>query len=261
MKTYTKESLIEALKNIRDQGWILSNRQNNDGGIGNTLEDLLEIPENNLPLPNAAEWELKSQRKNTNSLITLFHLEPSPKAYKFVPAILLPRYGWKHKEAGEKHPDNEMSFRLTINALNYTNRGFSVKVDRQEEKVFIDFDHTQIDSNIDQKWIQHISQFENYQKIEPQPYWGFKDLFYKAGSKLHNCFFIQADSKRINKKLYFHYQNIYMLRNLDFDKFINAIETGNLFIEFDARTGHNHGTKFRLRKNALIDLYEEVREY
>ncbi|MBQ5478723.1 MAG: hypothetical protein IIT66_00730, partial [Acetobacter sp.] len=32
--------------------------------------------ENNLPLPNAAEWELKCQRRQTTSLVTLFHIEP-----------------------------------------------------------------------------------------------------------------------------------------------------------------------------------------
>ena len=47
MKTYTKKSLIRALKDIRDQGWIPSGRKNNDGGVGNTLEDLLGIEENN----------------------------------------------------------------------------------------------------------------------------------------------------------------------------------------------------------------------
>ena len=35
---------------------------------------------------------------------------------------------------------------------------------------------------------------------------------------------------------------------------------GDLLVDFDARTGHNHGTKFRLRKNAIINLYEEVVE-
>jgi len=62
LKVYTKESLIEELKKIRDMGWILNARPGNSGGIGNTLEDLLGIEENNLPIPNAAEWELKCQR-------------------------------------------------------------------------------------------------------------------------------------------------------------------------------------------------------
>jgi len=55
LKVYTKESLIEELKKIRDMGWIPNARPGNSGGIGNTLEDLLGIEENNLPMPNAAE--------------------------------------------------------------------------------------------------------------------------------------------------------------------------------------------------------------
>jgi hypothetical protein len=43
-------------------GWIPDNRPGNIGGVGNTLEDLLGIEENNLPILNASEWELKCQR-------------------------------------------------------------------------------------------------------------------------------------------------------------------------------------------------------
>jgi len=51
-----------------------------------------------------------------------------------------------------------------------------------------------------------------------------------------------------------------MLRNLSLDKFLSAIEQGIIYIDFDARTGHNHGTKFRLRQNRLDALYDEVIE-
>ncbi len=257
MKTYTKESLIKALKSIRDKGWIATGRKNNDGGVGNTLEDLLGIEENNLPLPNAAEWELKAQKKETLALVTLFHMEPSPRAFKFVPAILLPEFGWKHKEAGHKYPDSERSFRQTIHASRYSNRGFIVKVNRQEQKVIVDFDFNQIDTIEHPDW----SQFVSGKSIENLPYWGFDDLFHKVGTKLHNCFFVQAESKKINGKLHFHYQNIFMLKTLDKNNFIDAIESGDIYIDFDARTGHNHGTKFRLRNKVLINLYEEVVEY
>jgi hypothetical protein len=67
MKIFTKESLIAALIEIREKGWIPNARSGNVGGIGNTLEDLLGIEENNLPIPNATEWELKCQRKETTS--------------------------------------------------------------------------------------------------------------------------------------------------------------------------------------------------
>ncbi len=257
MKTYTKNSLIKALIDIRSQGWILTGRKNNDGCIGNTLEDLLGIEENNLPIPNAAEWELKAQKKDTTSLITLFHMEPSPRAYKFVPSILLPEFGWKHKEAGNKYPDNEKSFRQTINASKYSNRGFTVKVDRNDRKVLIDFDSNHIVDKDHPEWINSVL----YKNLDPRPYWGFDDLYHKAGTKLHNCFFVRAESKKINGILHFHYQDIYMLKQFNLNKFIYAIESGNVYVDFDARTGHNHGTKFRLKREAFINLYSEVKKY
>jgi hypothetical protein len=120
MKIYTKKSLITKLIKIRNKGWIPTGRKNNDGGVGNTLEDLLDIEENNLPLPNAAEWELKAQKKDTTALVTLFHMEPSPRAFRFVPLILLPNFGWQHQEAGKKYSNDEKSFRQSINANGYS---------------------------------------------------------------------------------------------------------------------------------------------
>ena len=257
MKTYTKESLIAELIKIRNQGWIPTGRKNNDGGVGNTLEDLLAIEENNLPLPNAAEWELKAQKKYTTALITLFHMEPSPRAFKFVPSILLPYFGWQHQEAGKKYPKDEKSFRQTINASGYSSRGFTIKLDLNDRKVLVDFDPEKIDSLTHLTWKSALSQ----KSLNPQPYWGFDDLFHKVGSKLHNCFFVQAESKKIDGKLHFHYQDKFMLKTLDIDKFINAIQDGYVYVDFDARTGHNHGTKFRLRSQALINLYAEVKQY
>ena len=118
MKLYTKEQLIQALGEIFKRGWHRSVKKTcntrNDGGVGNTLEALLGIKENNLPIPNAREWELKGQRAPSSSLVTLKHIEPSPTAAKIVPGLLLPYYGWKHKNAGIRYLDTEMSFRSTI---------------------------------------------------------------------------------------------------------------------------------------------------
>ena len=134
-KIYTKPALVEKLKEISAIGWISNARHGNAGGIGNTLEDLLGIKENNLPIPNAAEWELKTQRVNTTSLTTLFHIEPSPRAIGFVPKVLLPMYGWAHQEDGKKYPKGEMSFRQTIHGQSPSDRGFKVVIDRKEQKV------------------------------------------------------------------------------------------------------------------------------
>lgn len=86
---HTKQSLANELISIRQRGWIPCGRNPaNAGTAGNTLEDLLGIEENNLPLPNAGEWELKTHRENSNALITLLHMEPSPRALKIVPYLV-----------------------------------------------------------------------------------------------------------------------------------------------------------------------------
>ena len=209
VQVYTKDSLIKKLSEISAMGWIPSRRQGNAGGIGNTLEDLLGIQENNLPIPNAAEWELKCQRIGSSSLTTLFHYEPSPQALRFVPLVLLPKYGWAHKTLA-----NERSFRQTIHAV---------------------------------------------LELNPQPYWGFDDLQNKAGTKLLNCFYVQASAKKERGIEYFHYQRAQILTQFDFKKFLIAIEKGWVLVDFDARTKHNHGTKFRLRQDHLPDLYDNIK--
>lgn len=258
MNLITKEELIEELKKIRSMGWIPNARPGNVGGVGNTLEDLLGIEENNLPIPNAAEWELKCQRANTTSLTTLFHMEPSPRAAKFVPSMLLPLYGWKHAKAGVRYPATEMSFRQTISGRGRSDRGFTVQIDRNDRKVLISFDSSCVD-NRHNEWLSSVQErVGNLNELYPQPYWGFDDLCHKAGTKLINCFYLRADAKKINGQEHFRYSDILMLRKFEIDCFLRAIEEGHVLIDFDARTGHNHGTKFRLRQNYLAELYEEV---
>src|SRR3989344_3437709 len=156
MQLYTKDELINKLKELADMGWIPNGRFGNHGGIGNTLEDFLEIKENNLPIPNAAEWELKAQRASTSSLTTLFHMEPSPQGANIVPSVLLPHYGWKHQEAGKKYPKTERSFRSTTSSTNYTDRGFIVVVDRKEEKVKFSFDASKVNRKRHAKWFKSV---------------------------------------------------------------------------------------------------------
>ena len=259
MKIYTKESLIQALCQIRDMGWIPNARSGNDGGIGNTLEDLLGIEENNLPIPNASEWELKCQKLNTTSLVTLFHMEPSPRALKFVPSILLPKYGWPHQEAGRKYEPTEMSFRQTISGVSRSDRGFMVVVDGSERKVLVSFDASAVDSRHSQ-WLKMVEKRAGLGELNPQPYWGFTDLGHKAGTKILNCFFVQAETKREKGQLFFRYSKIFILESFKLEDLLRGLEQGFVFVDFDARTGHNHGTKFRLRRNKFPELYETVVE-
>ena len=260
MNYFTKESLISELRRIRNLGWVQTQRKGNDGGVGNTLEDLLGIEENNLPLPNTGEWEIKGQRADSASLLTLFHMEPSPRAMYFVPRLLLPYYGWPHAKAGTKYPAEEMSFRQTITAGKRTSRGFTVVVNRDAERIEVSFDYTCVDVEEHGYWLQIVEEGIGLDELDPQPYWGFDDLFHKAGTKLNKTLYAIADRKRENKTEYFRYSRFLMLEDFRRERFVDAIERGDVLIDFDARSGHNHGTKFRLRQGRYPYLYASIQE-
>src|SRR3989339_178986 len=213
-----KNELISKILAIIKKGWIHTDRSRNDGAVGNTLEDLLNIPENNLEIANTVDWELKAQRINTTSLTTLFHQDPEPrKPNTVISSYLLPNYGWPPKETGQKYSINEMSFRATLSDT-FSDRGFCVK-----NKVGL-------------------------KKITPTPYWNFDDLHKKCVGKIKNTIFVLADSRNNNGQEEFKYEKILLLEDFAFNNFLRGIISGDVYIDFDARTGHNHGTKFRIRQ-------------
>ena len=130
-----------------------------------------------------------------------------------------------------------------------------MKINRNEKKILISFDASSV-SKDHSIWLNDIKIKIGLDELNPQPYWDFGDLEHKAGTKLLNCFYIQTDVKKENSDEYFHFNKIVMLQTFSFEKFLGEIELGNILVDFDARTGHNHGTKFRLRQNCLPRLYE-----
>lgn len=152
-----------------------------------------------------------------------------------------------------------MSFRQTIHGLAPSDRGFKVVINQDEQKVLVSFDSQAVAvKHID--WLNFVERCIGLGELNPQPYWGFMDLAAKAGTKLHNCFYVQAKVKREAGQEFYHYQKILKLTRFSFDKFLQGLVEGFVLIDFDARTGHNHGTKFRLRQNRLPDLYEHAEE-
>jgi len=264
MILYTKEELIEKIKTIFSKGWHRSVKdtldKRNDGAVGNTFETLLGINENNLPIPNVAEWELKGQRAHTTSLITLKHSEPSPRGARIVANMLLPKYGWKHKNAGSKYPASEMSFRSTTSTTSFTKRGFRIVIDRVQRKMRFVFDSSMVDTS-DPKinaWLHWVDERVGLGAFNPEPYWGFDDLKHEVGSKIKNCFYIIADTRIKDSKEYFLYKELYTLSRFSFNRFLDCFERGGLLVDFDARTGHNHGTKFRIKQGYWKEIYETV---
>lgn len=246
--------LKKRLYTIKEMGWIKNNRPGNAGGVGNTLEDMLDVEENNYPMPDYGEWELKTQRENTTSLLTLFHFEPQPRRARIVPRILLPSYGWTHQLAGIEYPANERSFRQTISATSPTNRGFSIVIDRENKIILISFDFSKID-DCNEEWREFIKNGVGTKDIKPNPYWSFGDISKKLEGKLKNLMYIKAETSYKGDEEYFKYNKIETYIDPTLDNFLRLLEEGKILIDFDARTGHNHGTKFRIKSNARHELY------
>jgi len=254
-----KEELLKKLKAIQELGWLHTNRSKNDGAVGNTLEDLLEIPENNLAIANTVDWELKAQRKKTGSMITLFHLDPHPrKPESIVSKVLLPYYGWEHKQAGKKHPENERSFRATINGKSFMNRGFKLKVDSVKRTVDILYNPNETDLK-HSAWKENVLDYHGKNE-KVIAYWNFDELQTKCVGKIRNTIYVIADSRKVNGQEEFKYEKIELLEDFAFNNLLRGLINGDILIDFDARTGHNHGTKFRIKQNNWPVLFSKITE-
>lgn len=255
MREHDLEILKIRLQEVKNKGWFKNRRPGNVGGVGNTLEDLLGVEENNLQLPDFGTWELKSQRVETSALLTLFHSEPNPRNAGIVSKILLPLYGWPHQDAGTRYPHYERSFRQTINSTAYSDRGFTVNVDLDNQRVFVSFDFTRIDDR-HRQWRGYIKSGVGTGDIRPNPYWSFRDISQKLNKKLNNLIYITAETKLFSGEEYFRYNKIEAFVDPTIERFIKLVETGAVYVDFDARTGHNHGTKFRIKPASKTELYQ-----
>ena len=76
MKTNIQK-FIEAFNDVKKLGELQSNRTGNTG-IGKTLEDVMNVKENNINAPDLHGFEIKAQRKASSSYVTLFTKSPKP---------------------------------------------------------------------------------------------------------------------------------------------------------------------------------------
>lgn len=255
---YTKKSLSDALNEIKALGWIRNETgKSGDGVPGDILESLLGVPRNNLPIADASGWELKTHRMNSSAMISLSHKEMKVEPKKSVVSkMMLPIFGWKHQEAGFKYPDSELSFRTDIVGDRWNSRGFILRVDESQKRVYVSFDSEKISpENNDWKIL-----VEGRMRTIPfsEPFYDFSDFYKSIGRKFLNCFFVKCDDKQEEGKQFIRYTEAYILEDVNIDAFMKGVQAGEVKIEFDARTGHNHGTKMRMLENDLPVIYSKV---
>ena len=227
----TLEQLKKKLKNIKSLGFVKTHRQG-DTGIGKTLEDLLEIRENNIPLPDIdGIAELKAYRKSAVSMLTLFTLEPQPKGGDR-DRILLDNFGYSNRKNGRSK-----ELHNTLYCKRYNNQGLKLKVERDKMRVVGKGKRLDI-------------------------YWGMGDLKQKFEAKLPALVYTLGDSKEINNAEHFHFNEAYFLEGFDFQHFTSMVKKDAIVVDFRMYyrpngSVRNHGTAFRVKINQLYDCFDK----
>jgi hypothetical protein len=247
------EEFLKRMKEIKEMGYVRSHRKG-DTGIGKTLEDLLGITENNIAGPDFDIYELKSGRKDSISMLTLFTKTPMPKG-----AIknLLGAYGYRQRivrsqDASQKKlgdyiklketmpeeiPIEEKELHITVDAAKKNSLGLILRI---------------IDDRI------HVVDGKNVEAYYEESV--LKEAFEKKYSRL---IYVLAASKKENGEEYLWFDEAYRLAGFSFGRFSELVKKA--IIKLDLRVGHysdgrlhDHGTGFRVLPKYLPECFEKI---
>jgi len=237
------EILKKKYKEIKKLGYVECKRENNrDGGIGNTLEDLLGINENNKNDPDIFGFEIKSHREFNSSYITLF--SKSPSFPKNANTYLRESFGDYRDEIYEKKKILYASVFGHRYSIVYEKYKMKLKVNRKSKKVEL------IVQSINNKLLTCV-------------FWTFDDLI-KASRKMKDLMLVIADIKDEGGKRKYNYKYAQFYIGFDFEKFLECIQNGKIM--FDIRIGvyhsgknagktHDHGSGFRIKRENFKEIY------
>ncbi|MBQ2872224.1 glycosyl hydrolase [bacterium] len=228
---YTLEDFIYEFENICDMGWIKTHRAG-PTGIGKTLEDLLGIPENNIDGPDFGDYELKSCRLNSNSMLTIFTKTPQPRG---AANTLRMTFGY----SSDAYDNDEKVLHSTLSADRFVpiaDTGRSLKILCGPTKISI----------IAEDGIEYA-------------YWTREQLKVAFEKKYKNKFvYVKALSRGLGSNEEFKFVEAYEVSGFDYEAFVDLLEEGRIYI--DLRIGqyhggikhgqtHDHGTGFRIKEN------------
>ncbi len=229
------EDILQILKEYKAKGYIPTHRPG-PTGIGKTLEDILGIKENNVDISNTVFAEIKSARKGTNSMLTLFTKAPSPDGAN---SKLLNHYGYVTPESKGKKIIHTTTWATGYNTLR-GHVGFKVLV--LPDKISL------ISSTGEELgYYDELTLSKSFEK------------------KLHHVLYIRADRMGTGKTEQFWFNEAWMLTGFNFDGFKTAVNDGVVCV--DIRIGqypngktHDHGTGFRVFPDKLSLCFAEQQQ-
>jgi len=222
-------TLKKELRRIKKLGFVPTHRTG-DTGIGKTLEDLLNIKENNIPLHDiAGVAELKAYRKNAKSMLTLFTLEPLPKGGDR-DRMLLDNFGYSKRNNGRSK-----ELHSTLSCKRYNNQSLKLSVSGDKIRV--------------QGKGKRLNIYRDMESVQK-----------KFGNKLPALVYVLAESKEIKGKEHFHFSEAYLLSGFDFEVFKKMVKKDQIVVDFRMYykpngSVRNHGTGFRVKINKLYNCF------
>lgn len=224
------KNLKKKLKDIKKMGFVKTHRKG-DTGIGKTLEDLLGIQENNIPLPDIdGIAELKAYRKDSTSMLTLFTLEPLPKGGDR-DRTLLDGFGYSKRDNGRSK-----ELHVSLSCKKYNNQGLKLSVEKDKIRV-------------------------KGKNRKLNIYWDMESVSSKFHAKLPALVYARAERKTIDGDEYFHFDEVYLLTDFDFEKFKKMVRRDEIVVEFRMYyrpdgSVRNHGTGFRVKIKKLYEAFK-----
>lgn len=228
----TLEDFVLQFKKIKELGWVKTHRTGSTG-IGKTLEDLLGIPENNLNEPDFGEYELKSCRIDSKSMLTIFTKSPEPNKSN---TQLLAKYGYG---------SNHKILHSTLTTTKFT------PIANTQKRLKIVFDRKNF----------YIASDTGKENI----FWQKKTLCDTFNKKYKNkLVYVKAERRKRGASEEFYFVEAYKASGFDCNKMIALLERGKIFV--DLRIGqysngktHDHGTGFRIKAIDQHLLFKELK--
>ena len=227
------KELVEKLQIIRDMGYVKALRRGNTG-IGYTFESLIGLEETNIPIPDiGGRVEIKTTRKDSSSLVTLF---------TFNRGVWLIR----QKEIIEKYGYFDEKGRKALKSTIFFNRpnslGLSMEIDDSKNIIRL-LAHTD----------ELLAEWDVYVVV---------GVF---ASKLSRLLFVLADRRVVEGREEFHFNEAYLLTEPNPRNFLNAFKKSLVGIDLrmhlkENGTVRNRGTGFRMREKDMLELYGNKRK-
>ncbi|MEM9686906.1 MAG: MvaI/BcnI family restriction endonuclease [Bacteroidota bacterium] len=227
----TLNEIQSKLQGLKDRGFIETYRKG-PTGIGYTLEQELQLYENNLAIPDiGGRVELKANRKKSGSMVTLFTFNRS--VWKTPQKEVIKNFGYIDEKGRQ-------ALYSTVFHGMANPQGLQIRIEREVNKV-------------------HLCHNEHTLGT-----WSVFTIVGKFITKLERLIVVFADSI-VNEDTNceeFHFNEGYLLDKPEPENFLDAFEKGLIAIDVRMHlkpTGavRNHGTGFRIDERNIPNLYEK----